>query len=75
VFWRFLIVGVAVAVILTSSPLSGSLILWTAVVAVLALVIVEFLAAAGTGAATPGVEAPDAATTESTPVDAGTSPS
>jgi hypothetical protein len=51
IFWRFLIVGVAAAVILTSSPLSGSLILWTAVVAVVAIVIVEFLAAAGVGAA------------------------
>ena len=51
VFWRFLIVGVAAAVILTSSPLTGSLILWTAVIAVVALVVVEFLAAAGAGAA------------------------
>ena len=53
VFWRFLIVGIAAAVILTSSPLSGSLILWTAVIAVIALVVVEFLAAAGAGSATP----------------------
>ena len=72
VFWRFLVVGVAAAVILTSSPLSGSLILWTAVVAVLALVIVEFLAAAGSADA---VGAPDPAATESTPIDADTSPS
>ena len=53
VFWRFLIVGVAAAVILTSSPLSGSLILWTAVIAVAALVVVEFLAAAGAAPAAP----------------------
>jgi hypothetical protein len=53
VFWRFLIVGVAAAVILTSSPLSGSLILWTAVIAVVALVLVEFLAAAGATSAPP----------------------
>jgi hypothetical protein len=65
VFWRFLVVGVAVAVILTSSPLSGSLILWTAVIAVVALVIVEFLAAAGTGA-----EAVDATPTSDAPVEA-----
>jgi len=65
VFWRFLVVGVAVAVILTSSPLSGSLILWTAVVAVVALVIVEFLAAAGSGA-----RAVDADSTPDTPVEA-----
>ena len=50
VFWRFLVVGVAALVLLTASPLTGSLILWTAVIAVLALVVVEFLAAAGTGA-------------------------
>jgi hypothetical protein len=61
VFWRFLIVGVAAAVILTSSPLSGSLILWTAVVAVVALVIVEFLAAAGAGAQTELTEHGDTA--------------
>jgi len=65
VFWRFLVVGVAVAVILTSSPLSGSLILWTAVIAVVALVIVEFLAAAGSGA-----EAVDATPTSDAPVEA-----
>jgi hypothetical protein len=50
VFWRFAIVAVAASVILTASPLTGSLILWTAVVAVVALVILEFLTAAGVGA-------------------------
>jgi hypothetical protein len=50
VFWRFLVVGVAALVLLTASPLTGSLILWTALLAVLALVVVEFLAAAGAGA-------------------------
>ena len=60
VFWRFLVVGIAAAVILTSSPLSGSLILWTAVIAVVALVIIEFLAAAGAGSAAPAAtEAPE----------------
>lgn len=47
VFWRFLICGVAALVLLTSSPLTGAVILWAAVIAVVALVIVEFLAAAG----------------------------
>jgi len=82
VFWRFLVVGVAVAVILTSSPLSGSLILWTAVIAVVALVIVEFLAAAGTGAeavdATPTSDAPVEAappTSDTAPVDVTADPS
>jgi len=82
VFWRFLVVGVAVAVILTSSPLSGSLILWTAVIAVVALVIVEFLAAAGTGAeavdATPTSDAPVEAappTSDAAPVDVTADPS
>jgi len=68
VFWRFLIVGIAAAVILTSSPLSGSLILWTAVIAVIALVIIEFLAAAGATPAAPAeTEAPEP---EPEPVDA-----
>jgi len=82
VFWRFLVVGVAVAVILTSSPLSGSLILWTAVIAVVALVIVEFLAAAGSGAeavdATPTTDAlAEAAppTSDTAPVDVTSDPS
>lgn len=48
VFWRFLIGGVAAFVLLVSSPLTGSLILWTAVLSVLALVVLELLAAAGT---------------------------
>jgi hypothetical protein len=72
VFWRFLVVGVAVAVILTSSPLSGSLILWTAVIAVVALVVVEFLAAAGASGAPVDATATE---TEPTPADAGSSPS
>jgi hypothetical protein len=72
VFWRFLIVGVAVAVILTSSPLSGSLILWTAVVAVAALVVVEFLAAAGASGAPVDAPAPE---NEPTPAAADSSPS
>ena len=45
-FWRFAIVAVAALVLLTADTLSGSLILWTAVIAVLAFVVLEFLAAA-----------------------------
>lgn len=45
--WRFVICAVAVMVLMVSSPLTGSLILWTAVLAVLALVVLELLAAAG----------------------------
>ncbi len=46
-FWRALIIGVAVAVLLLSGSITGSLILWTTLISVLALVLVEFLAAAG----------------------------
>jgi hypothetical protein len=67
-FWRFAIVAVAALVLLTADTLSGSLILWTAVIAVLAFVVLEFLAAAGA----PAVES---AEPEPTPVDAGTSSS
>jgi hypothetical protein len=59
VFWRFAIAAVAALVILAASPLTGSLILWTAVVAVVALVILEFLAAAGAGAVVSGTDAPE----------------
>jgi cell division protein FtsB len=75
VFWRFLVTGVAAIVLLTANPLTGSVIFWTAVVAVLALVVVEFLAAAGSGAAEEaGPEQPtlvDVAppVTDTTPVD------
>ena len=51
-FWRVAVPVVAAVVLLASSPLTGSLILWTALFSVLALVIVEFLAAAGGGART-----------------------
>jgi hypothetical protein len=46
-FWRALIVGVAGLVIVTTSPLTGSTILWTALLAVVAFVVLEFLVAAG----------------------------
>lgn len=48
-FWRFAIVVVAAMVLLTAEPLSGSLILWTTLITAIALVVVEFLAAAGAG--------------------------
>jgi hypothetical protein len=58
-FWRFAIVAVAATVILTASPLTGSLILWAAVFAVIAFVVLEFLAAAGAGTADTGKERPE----------------
>lgn len=45
VFWRIAVLGVSALVLLTANPLTGSLILWTTVLAVLALVVVELLAA------------------------------
>ncbi len=53
VFWRIAISAVAALVVLTTSPLTGSAILWTAVIAVVCLVVVEFLAAAGGGSEAP----------------------
>jgi hypothetical protein len=46
-FWRALIVALSGIVIVTTSPLTGSTILWTAVIAVVAFVVLEFLVAAG----------------------------
>jgi hypothetical protein len=66
VFWRVAIGAVAAIVLLTASPLTGSLILWTAVIAVAALVVVELLAATGGGA--PAAAGSDAAV-EATTVD------
>ncbi len=45
--WRTVIVAVAVGSVLLADAITGSLLLWTALFAVLALVVVEFLAAAG----------------------------
>jgi hypothetical protein len=64
VFWRGLIVAVAGLVILTTSPLTGSVILWTAIIAVLAFVVVEFLAASA-----PAVASDPAADEEPVTVD------
>ncbi len=80
VFWRFLVVAVAALVLLTASPLTGSLILWTAVIAVLALVLVELLAAAGAGdEAVDGPPAPEVETAppvaDAEPVDVTPGPS
>jgi hypothetical protein len=67
-FWRALIVALSGIVIVTTSPLTGSTILWTAVIAVVAFVVLEFLVAAGRAhadlAAAQATEA-----TEAAPVD------
>ena len=52
VFWRVAVAGIAALVLLGSDPLTGSKILWTAVLSVVALVIVELLAAAAPSAGT-----------------------
>jgi hypothetical protein len=62
--WRVLIIGIAVAVVLTSDQVTGSLLIWTTVVAVLALVVLEFFVATGRAAEAAeaeGVEAPESA--------------
>ena len=46
-FWRAFIVAFAGVVIVTTSPLTGATILWTAIIAVVAFVVLEFLVAAG----------------------------
>ncbi len=46
-FWRFAIPALAVLVLLFSTPLTGSTILWTTLVAVIAFVVLEILVAAG----------------------------
>jgi hypothetical protein len=67
VLWRALIIGIAGLVILSANPLTGSLILWTAVVAVLAFVVVELLAASA-----PAVEAAPEVDEEAVTVDVST---
>ena len=58
-FWRAFIVAVAGIVVVTTSPLTGATILWTAIIAVVAFVVLEFLVAAGRAHA--DLESPDAA--------------
>jgi hypothetical protein len=64
-FWRFAIPVVAVLILLFQSPLSGSTILWVALLAAVAFVVLEFLVAAGrasvTSDETAAVEADEAA--------------
>jgi hypothetical protein len=67
VLWRALIIGIAGLVILSTSPLTGSVILWTAVIAVLAFVVVELLAASA-----PAVEAAPEVDEEPVTVDVST---
>jgi hypothetical protein len=59
-----------VGVVLLSNQVTGSLLLWTAVLTVLALAVIEFLTAAGRGADTAAVEDADADALEQ-PVGAG----
>jgi hypothetical protein len=63
-FCRVAIVAIAIAVLIISSQVTGALIAWTTIIAVIAIVIVEFLAAAGNAAATEGAAT---AETEATP--------
>jgi hypothetical protein len=72
-FWRAAIVGIAGLVIVTTSPLTGSTILWTALLAVLAFVVLEFLVAAGRAHADLGTDADTSVDTPAEPetVDAG----
>jgi hypothetical protein len=46
-FWRFVIPALAVLVLVFQSPLTGSVILWTTLIAVIAFVVLEILVAAG----------------------------
>jgi hypothetical protein len=70
--WRVLVVAIAVGVVLLSNQVTGSLLLWTAVLAVLALAVIEFLTAAGRGVETsedegavePAAEEPAAAVSD-----------
>lgn len=58
--WRTLAVAIAVGTVLLSDQVTGSLLLWTTVLLVLAFVVIEFLSAAGRASA-PLDEAEDAA--------------
>ncbi|MFC6239308.1 hypothetical protein [Longivirga aurantiaca] len=49
--WRTVIVALAVGSVLLADSVTGSLLLWTTLFAVIALVVVEFLAAAGRASA------------------------
>ena len=53
-FCRVAIVAIAIAVLIISSQVTGALIAWTTIIAVIAIVIVEFLAAAGNATAAEG---------------------
>jgi hypothetical protein len=62
--WRVVIIGVAVAVVLTASQVTGSLLLWTTFFAVLALIVLEFLVATGKAVEAAGAEGAAAAADE-----------
>ena len=72
-FWRAFIVGFAAILIVTTSPLTGATILWTAVVAVIAFIALEFLVAAGKARAQSDAAPEGADEPETTTADAGTS--
>ena len=71
VLWRALIVAVAGLVILATSPLTGSVILWTAVIAVAAFAVVELLAASAPPI--PAVDRAEGSDAEHVTVDVSTS--
>ncbi|MCA0328645.1 MAG: hypothetical protein LCI03_01935 [Actinobacteria bacterium] len=67
--WRVLIIGIAVAVVLTSDQVTGSLLLWTTFFAVIALVVLEFFVA--TGRAVEAAEADGAVAADEEPAGVG----
>ncbi len=69
--WRVIIIGIAAAVVLTSDQVTGSLLIWTTVVAVLALVVLEFFVATGRAAEAADAEGVEAGSAEPAEVGAG----
>lgn len=67
--WRVLIIGIAVAVVLTSDQVTGSLLLWTTFFAVIALAVLEFFVA--TGRAVEAAEADGAVAADEEPAGVG----
>lgn len=61
--WRTLVVAIAVGSLLLADQITGSLLLWTTLFAVIALVVLEFLAAAGRAGAAADEAPAEAVTT------------
>jgi len=61
--WRTLVVAIAVGSVLLADQITGSLLLWTTVFTVIALVVLEFLAAAGRASASADEAPAEAVTT------------